>query len=138
MGLRNSGELSYERLTRIFGDMQKQRKCCRQADSLIVGGNSFHELFENLAEVFHRLRTCNLTIKPSKLIIAPQKLVMFGWEYSKQGWSPTAHTINPLSVAPEPKTVKQLRSWLGAAKQLSSCLDNYAVHFSTLRENCCK
>ena len=134
MGLRNSGELSYERLTRIFGDMQQARKLCRQADSLIVGGATLNELFCNLTEVFHRLRTCNLTIKPSKLIIAPKKVVMFGWEYSDQGWNPTPHTINPLSVAPEPKTIKQLRSWLGAAKQLSSCLDNYAVYFSPLEK----
>ena len=134
MGLRNSGELSYERRTRIFGDMQQKRQLCRQADSLIVGGSTLDELFTNLAEVFHRLRSCNLTIKPSKLIIAPQTVLMFGWEYSSQGWHPTSHTLNPLSIAPEPKTVKQLRSWLGAAKQLSACLDNYSIYFSPLEK----
>ena len=134
MGLRNSGELSYERLTRIFGDMQQKRKLCRQADSLVVGGLTLDELFTNLAEVFHRLRTCNLTIKPSKLIIAPKTVLMFGWEYSSQGWHPTSHTVNPLSISPEPKTVKQLRSWLGAAKQLSACLENYSIYFSPLEK----
>ena len=135
MGLRGSGEIDYERLTRIFGDLQKEEKLCRQADALIVGGKqTLAELFSNLAEVFHRLRTCNLTIKPSKLVIAPRKVELFGWEYSNQGWNPTAHTINPLSVAPKPKTVKQLRSWLGAAKQISPCLEDYAVHFSPLEQ----
>ena len=134
MGLRNSGEINYERLTCIFGDMQKEQKVCRQADSIIVGGLTLDQLFANLTEVFHRLRTCNLTIKPSKLIIAPKKVELFGWEYSNQGWSPTVHTVNPLSVAPEPRTVKQLRSWLGAAKQLSPCLQEYAVHFSPLEK----
>ena len=135
MGLRGSGEINYERLTRIFGDLQREGKLCRQADALIVGGlTSFADLYENLAEVFNRLRSCNLTIKPSKLTIAPKKVELFGWDYSNQGWHPTPHTINPLSVAPEPKTVKQLRSWLGAAKQLSSCLSNYAVHFAPLEK----
>ena len=134
MGLRNSGEINYERLTYIFGDMQKQQKICRQADSVIVGGSTLADLFSNLAEVFHRLRSCNLTIKPSKLIIAPKKVELFGWEYSHQGWSPTAHTVNPLSVAPLPKTIKQLRSWLGAAKQLSPCVKDYAVIFSPLEK----
>ena len=34
--------------------------------------------------------------------------------------------------APPPTTVKQLRSWLGAAKQMSQCIPNYAVVFSPL------
>ena len=134
MGLRNSGEINYERLTRVCGDLQKEEKVLRQADAIIVGGSEFAQLYSNLAEVFHRLRTCNLTIKPSKLVIAPRKVELFGWEYSSEGWNPTAHTVNPLSVAPEPKTVKQLRSWLGAAKQISPCLQDYAVCFSPLEK----
>ena len=37
MGLRNLSEVAYERLTKIFGDMQQDKKLCRQADALIVG-----------------------------------------------------------------------------------------------------
>lgn len=47
MGLRNSSELAYERLTRIFGDMQKDGRLCRQADALIVGGGTVDELRKN-------------------------------------------------------------------------------------------
>ena len=54
MGLRNSSELAYERLTRIFGDMQKNEKLCGQADALIVGGGTIKELHENLEMVFSR------------------------------------------------------------------------------------
>ena len=37
-------------------------------------------------------------------------------------------------AAPQPGTVKQLRSWLGAAKQLSAGLQNYAVAFKPLEQ----
>ena len=78
MGLRNSSELCYERLTRIFGDMQRARRLCRQADALIVGGMSLDEMYVNLNEVFVRLRECNMTIKPSKLEIGPRSTSLFG------------------------------------------------------------
>ena len=78
MGLRNSSEIAYERLKRIFGDMQMDRKLCQQADALIVGGNVIEDLFSNLAEVFKRLRECGMTIKPSKLIICPKKWFFLG------------------------------------------------------------
>ena len=84
MGLRNSSEISYERLTWIFGDMQCDNKCCRQADALIVGGSDMETLFENAREVFSRLRASNMTIKPSKLEICPAKTTLFGWEYVNQ------------------------------------------------------
>ena len=106
MGLRNSSEIAYERLKRIFGDMQRDQTLCQQADALIVGGSTFGDLYKNLLEVFKRLRACGMTIKPSKLIIAPKRTVLFGWEFSDQAWRPSAHKLNPLISAPEPTTVK--------------------------------
>ena len=105
MGLRNSSEISYERLTRIFGDMQRDRRLCRQADALIVGGGTVDALFCNLEEVFKRLRACGMTIKPSKLVICPKSTTLFGWEYSNQEWKPGPHKINPLVSATCPTTV---------------------------------
>ena len=134
MGLRNSSEIAYERLKRIFGDMQRNQALCQQADALIVGGSTIEHLFENLAEVFKRLRACGMTIKPSKLIICPWKTVLFGWEFTDQAWRPTAHKVNPLVLASEPATVKQLRSWLGASKQLSSGLQDYGTIFRPLEQ----
>ena len=93
-------ELAYERLTRMFGDMQQQRKICRQADALIVGGKDFQQLLKHLEEVFRRLRLANMTIKPSKLTIAPASTTLFGCEYSNQAWRPGEHRINPLQIAP--------------------------------------
>ena len=136
MGLRNSSEISYERLTRIFGDMQRDRRLCRQADALIVGGQTVEALNENLQETFSRLRDCGLTIKPSKLIICPESTVLFGWEFKNQAWRPTAHKTNPLVSATPPATVKQLRAWLGASKQLSAGLKDYAKVFQPLERLC--
>ena len=75
-----------------------------------------------------------MTIKPSKLVICPRSTTLFGWEYMDQQWRPSAHKLNPLVSAECPVTVKQLRSWLGAAKQLSAGLENYATVFRSLEQ----
>ena len=130
--MRNASEHAYERLARILGDLCQQGMVTRQADGVYVGGNSYDELLENLEEVLQRFRLCGLTVKPSKFIIDPQRIVLFGWEKIGESWKPLDHTISPLVKAPPPTTVKQLRSWLGAAKQMSQCIPNYAVVFSPL------
>ena len=109
-GLRGASEHSYERLSRVYGDLCQNGKMARQADGLYVGGNSLQNLLDNLRKVFQRTRNCGFTLKPSKIIINPQKIVLFGWMRNKGGWEPTEHTVTPLLPAVLPKTVKQLRS----------------------------
>ena len=133
-GMRGASEHSYERLSRIYGELCQNGKMARQADGLFVGGNTIQELLDNLREVFERTRNCGFTLKPSKIVINPQKIVIFGWVRNKGGWEPTEHTVTPLLKAEPPKTVRQLRSFLGAVKQLSACIENYAVILSPLEK----
>ena len=133
-GLRGASEHAYERLSRIFGDLCQEGKMARQADGLFVGGETLQSFYDNLREVFMKLRNANFTIKPSKIIINPQKTVLFGWMKTKEGWEPTEHTLSPLLKAEPPKTIKKLRGFLGAIKQLSQCIENYAVLLSPLEK----
>ena len=55
-GLRGVSEHSYERLSRVYGELCQQGKMARQADGLYVGGKSVEGLYENLKEVFDRTR----------------------------------------------------------------------------------
>ena len=73
-----------------------------------------------------------MTIKPSKLIICPRSTTLFALEYCNQEWKPGPHRVNPLLTAKEPATVKQMRSWLVASKQLSAGLKDYAIVFQPL------
>ena len=75
-----------------------------------------------------------MTIKLSKIIIAHKSTTLIGWEFSDQAWRPSKHKVNPLQTAPEPVTVKQMRSWLGAAKQLSAGPKDYARIFYPLEQ----
>ena len=133
-GIRNASEHNSERLARIFGDLEQQGKMSRMADGLYVGGSSPKDLLENLRSVFHRARLCGLTFKPSKIVICPLKTILFGWEKNGNLWSPTPHVVTPLSQAPRPKTVKQLRGFIGAFRQLSSTIPNYSMKLGKLEK----
>ena len=133
-GLLNAGEHAYERLGRIYGDMCAAEQMTRMADGLFVLGDTFKELFDNLREVFSRAHKCGLTFKPSKIQICPVDTVIFGWRKQGDAWTPTEHTTNPLVNAPLPVTVKQLRSWIGSYKQLSTCIRDYAVPLTRLEQ----
>ena len=136
-GLKNASEQTehaYERLARVYGDMCGQERMTRMADGLFVLGETLEELEVNFREVLSRARLCGMTFKPSKISIAPVNTVLFGWKKVGDGWRPTSHTVSPLTKADPPTTVKQMRSWLGSYKQLTSCISKYATLLGALED----
>ena len=133
-GLRNASEHAYERLARVYGDLCAEEKMTRMADGLFVLGDTLEDLLANFQEVLSRARLCGMTFKPSKVVIAPINTVLFGWQKVGAGWRPTTHTISPLTKADPPSTVKKLRSWLGAYKQLTECVPNHAIVIGPLEQ----
>ena len=99
----------------------------RMADGLYILANTYSDLLDNMREVFKRARKANLTFKPSKIIVCPMDTVIFGWRKKNEAWIPTEHTTLPLINAALPNTVKQLRSWIGSYKQLSSCIKDHSI-----------
>ena len=133
-GLKNSSEISYDRLARVYGDMIQQRKMTRMADGLYPIGDDEEELLANYEEVLRRAEKSGFTFKPSKTIVAPRKTTVFGWTLEDGRWSPQPHVISSLSRSEKPTTVKQMRSFLGSYKQVSECVPNYSVLLSDLEQ----
>ena len=127
MGLKNASEDAYELLARLFGDMCQAGHMTRMADGLYVLGSSVDQLLDNFTELLSRLMVAGLTLKPSKVEVVPQRSVLFGWQVNGTGWSPQVHTTSALGEAPRPKTVTQLRSFLGSLKQLYEGMPRYAA-----------
>lgn len=129
-GLKNSSEQSYNRLARVYGDMMERGELTRMADGLYPLGNDEEELLRNYEETLRRGRLAGFTFKPSKVVIAPKSTVIFGWKLEDGLWSPQDHVISSLAKANFPTTIKQLRSYLGAVKQLAECVPAYGVLLS--------
>ena len=106
----------------------------RMADGLFILADTVSDLYKNFRTVLERAKKAGLTFKPKKIIIAPKETVLFGWRKSNDGWHPTEHTVSPLTLAEEPSTVKQMRSYLGSYKQLTECISDYAVLLHPLEQ----
>ena len=78
-GLRNASEHSYEKLTRIYGDLRQADRMTTMADGLYVVGDTLEELLETFTEILERARKAGLTFKPKKIVIAPRDTILFGW-----------------------------------------------------------
>ena len=126
-GLKHSSEVSYDRLARIFGQMTEEGRFTRMADGLFVLADSFEELLVNYRETLIRISNSGLTLKPSKAVIAPKSAIIFSWLLKDGMWTPQDHVVSSLTRAEKPTTVKQMRSFNGAVKQLSQCVLRYGV-----------
>ena len=133
-GLRNSAEWGSEILARTFGDMVKDKKCTRIADQIYILGNTLTEVAANLKEVLHRAKLAGLTFKPEKIVVCPKSTVILGWKKQGNKWFPTDHVISPLSEAEPPSTVKKLRGWLGAYRQIAKSIPNHSASIQTFEK----
>ena len=114
-GIKNAAEHGKEKLARIYQDMIRRKELTIMADNGFIGASTLPELTENYREVLNRVTLAGLTFKPSKIVICAASSMIFGWKRTCEGaWSPTEHTTSPLIYADPPKTVKQMRSYLGA------------------------
>ena len=125
-GLKNASEDGYEKLARIFGQEIRAGRMTRMADGLHVLADTISDLKRNYVRVLQLIQKCGLTLKPSKVEICPTSSEIFGWQLTEGFWSPTAHTCSALAEYKQPKTINQLRSFVGAFKQLSQCVPRYA------------
>ena len=133
-GLRNSAEWGSEILARTFGDMVLEKKCTRIADQIYVLGNSLTEVAANLKEVLHRAKLAGLTFKPEKIVVCPKSTIILGWKKIGNEWYPTDHVLSPLAQAEPPSTVKKLRGWLGAYRQIAKSIPNHSASIQTFEK----
>ncbi len=123
-------------MSRIYGDMVKQGHAALIADALYILANTEEDLLRRFVTALSRASLAGLTFKPKKLIIAPLTTTIFGWKKTGQSWLPCSHIFSPLSRATPPTTVKRLRGFLGAFKQLNECIRNHAVVLDPLEKAC--
>ena len=64
--------------------------------------------------------------------MCPVTTTLLGWIWSEGSISVSIHKLNPLTSCELPKTVKGLRSWIGAYKHLKACIPQYSTLLADL------
>ena len=131
-GYLNATENADRVILRVLEPAIRNKQCVRMADNMILGGNTPAEAAANYELVLKLCGGAGLTFKASKTIICPQKVNILGRIWENGSTRPSDHLSDTLSKVSPPTTVKQMRSFLGGAKQMKENLPNYSDLFHPL------
>ncbi|KAL4088757.1 hypothetical protein QTP88_023841 [Uroleucon formosanum] len=88
-------------------------KCLVYLDDIIIYGKNLIDHKNKLIDVFERLRMHNLKIQPDKCEFVKRECIYLGYVISETGIRPDPKKIQAVLGFPEPKNVKQIKSFLG-------------------------
>ncbi|GBM89708.1 Transposon Ty3-I Gag-Pol polyprotein, partial [Araneus ventricosus] len=109
-GLRNAAQ-TMQRL--MDNALQGLDFCFVYIDDLLIASSSLEEHLDNLKQVFGRLRKFGLVLNRDKCVFAVENLSFLGHKIDKYGITPLPEKVEAISNFPRPKTVQDLRRFLG-------------------------
>jgi len=128
-GLLGQSEELEELLTKILKPELETGNCCKIADDIIIGGQTYQETADIYATVLHKLAAANIKLAANKTHIFPKTADILGWKWEEGGrLLPSPHRQLALKNTKQDdiSTIKDLRSWIGLYKTLLIATPNLA------------
>ena len=136
MGLPGSESALEELMCRVLGDLIQDGRVAKIADDLFCGGATPEEALSAFRGVLQALDRSNLRLSPSKTVVCPRSVTILGWVWCEGRLSASPHRIATLASCELPRTVKNLRSFIGAYKVLGRVIQGAAALLSPLDAVC--
>ena len=108
--------------------------CLVYLDDVIVFSKTFNEHVYRLSEVFQRLSKADLKLKATKCHLFEQKVSFLGHVVSGEGIQPDSEKIRVIETWPRPKSVSDVRAFVGLAGYYRSFVAGFAGHARPLHE----
>ena len=111
MGLCNSPDIFQEKMNELFDGLDFVRAYID--DLLCITTDTFEDHLEKLDEIFARLRNAGLKVNAKKSFFARSELEYLGYWITRDGIQPVKKKVEAILKIDEPKTAKELRSFIG-------------------------
>ena len=105
---------------------------CVYLDDILVTGKTTTEHVENLHAVLLRLQENGITLKREKCKFFLPEVEYLGFNVSKDGLKPTKDKVEAIKEAEAPKSLSELRSFIGIVNYYSRFLPNLADKMAPL------
>ena len=101
--------------------------CLVYLDDVIIVGKTFKEHLKNLREVFNRLRSAGLKLKPSKCDFCCKQVEFLGHSVSEDGVRTDPTKTEKVAQWPVPKTKREVQQFLGLANYYRRFVKDFAA-----------
>ncbi len=126
--------LTFQRTTNnIFGDMLGNSKYI-YLDDIIIASKDMTSHMETLKSILKRLHEIGLKLKLTKCEFLKPRIKFLGHEVDEQGIHTVDDKIAAVSQFPQPKTVENVRSFLGLAWYYHPFIKSFAVRANSLTQ----
>lgn len=124
-GLTNAPATFQRLMERCMGELHL-KECLIYLDDIIIYSKTLDEHFERLEAVFKRLQDAGLKLKGSKCEFFLSRVTYLGHVVSAEGVETDPEKIRVLKEWPIPKSLKDLRSFLGFTSYYRRFVPGYA------------
>lgn len=123
-GMMNSGATLVRGIRKL---LQGMRNVDTYIDDILVHTKTWKEHLDVLRELFGRLETSGLTVRPSKCVIGAEGVTFLGHHVGEGVIGLDEDNVDKIRKAPRPKTKKDLRSFLGLIGYYRDFVPNFAA-----------
>ena len=125
MGLKSSPATFQRAMSTVFSDILHSQLLV-YLDDLVIHSCDFDQHLDRLRNVFARLQFYNLKVKPRKCKFARRRTEYLGHVISENGIEPDKGNIEKVVNYPVPKTVKQVRAFIGITSYYRRFIRDFA------------
>lgn len=130
-GLKNSPP-SFQRVLNNLLANGRWQFCLIYLDDIIIYSKSFNEHCEHLNNVLEVLDRANFQLNPPKCSFAQSEIDYLGHSINIDGYKPLNTNIDAITMTPNPRTSKQVHSFL----QMANFYRKFIHNFTELTDRC--